>query len=179
MRGDEVGRTRSDAGDSTAEMIRRYRTGETLVEIGAATGVSRATVERRLKAAGVVLRPAGWRPGRRRRVVEDEDLVARYAAGESLNAIAAATGLYPTAVYYRLRRAGVELRSVAEARRNARLDLPVAEIVERYRAGETLVEIARSLGVSHHVIRCRLAEAGVERRRPGTYRRGEATKGSG
>jgi DNA-binding Lrp family transcriptional regulator len=168
--------TQREAGPSTDEMIRRYRAGETLVEVGAAMGVSGTTVERRLKRAGVVLRPAGWRPGRRRPDVEDEDLVARYAAGESLGAIGAATGLHPTAVHYRLRRAGVEMRSVAEARQYARLDLPIAEIIERYRAGDPIAAIGRSLGISHHVIRERLIEAGIKRR---TGRRRGATKGAG
>jgi hypothetical protein len=156
--------TQRGADPLTGELARLYRAGRTLVEIEAETGVGRATVERRLKAAGVVLRPAGWRPRRLRRDVENGDLVARYADGASLDAIGAATGLHPTAVHYRLRRAGAEMRSVAEARRNARLDLPVAEIVERYRAGEPIAAIGRSLGVSHHVIRERLIEAGAKQR---------------
>jgi hypothetical protein len=164
-RGDAVVRTGRDADDSTAEMIRRYLAGETLVEIEAATGVGRGAVERRLKRAGITLRPQGRIRGKRGRDAGDEDLVARYAAGESRGAIAAATGLHPPTVHYRLKRAGVEMRSVAEARRNARLDLPVAEIIERYRTGESTYAIGRLLGVSAQCIRERLIEAGVERRR--------------
>jgi hypothetical protein len=53
-------RTGRKADPSTDELVRFYRSGRSLVEIEAATGVGRGTVERRLKAAGIVLRPAGW-----------------------------------------------------------------------------------------------------------------------
>ncbi len=48
--------------------------------------------------------------------------------------------------------------------------LPESEIVRRYRSGETLMEIGRSLGVSHGVIRYCLVRAGVPRRHRGGYR---------
>jgi hypothetical protein len=94
-------------------------------------------------------------------------LVRRYRAGEILAMIAAATGLPPSTVSWRLRRAGVELNSAADRGRARRLDLPDAEIVARYRAGETLTAIGRALGISAPTVRARLIEAGVERRRPG------------
>jgi hypothetical protein len=155
----------------TDELVRRYRAGESCPAIGAATGLNRTTVQRRLKSAGVALRPAGWPRGRRRRDVEDSDLIARYRGGETLAVIAAATGLNRAAVHYRLKRAGVELRRGGKARGYGRLDLPVAAIIERYRAGESTCAIGRSLGVSAQAIRERLIEAGVERRPPGTHRR--------
>jgi hypothetical protein len=64
-----------------------------------------------------------------------------------------------------------QARTAAEARQHARLELPVAEIIERYRGGESTGAIGRSLGVSAQVIRERLIEAGVERRPRGTYPR--------
>ena len=86
-------------------------------------------------------------------------------AGETCRAIAAAAGLSRSAVHDRLRRAGVELRWGAEARRYERLDRPLGRIIERYRAGETTTAIGRSLGVSDEVVRRRLIKAAVERRR--------------
>ena len=94
-----------------------------------------------------------------------DEMVGRYRTGEPCRAIAAAAGLSCSAVHDRLRRAGVELRWGAEARRYERLDLPLGQIIERYRAGETTTAIGRSLGVSDEVVRRRLIKAAVERRR--------------
>ena len=102
-----------------------------------------------------------------------EEMVGRYRAGETCRAIAAAAGLSRSAVHNRLRRAGVELRRGAEARRYERLDLPLGRIIERYRAGETTTAIGRSLGVSDEVVRRRLIKAAVERRRPGVAKGGQ------
>jgi uncharacterized protein (DUF433 family) len=98
--------------------------------------------------------------------VSIEELARRYRSGESIEAIAAATGVNDWTVRHRLLRAGVVMRAPGRVRR-PRLDLDDAEIIERYRAGETTTAIAASLGVSHHAIRERLVWAGVERRRPG------------
>ena len=54
-------------------------------------------------------------------------------AGETLDMIAAMTGLSPSAVKFRLRRAGVALRRTGKVPGQGRLDLPVAEIIRRYR----------------------------------------------
>jgi hypothetical protein len=85
--------------------------------------------------------------------------------------IAAAIGLSRTTVSERLKRAGVEMRRGGTPPVYGRLDLPVADIIERYGAGESTCAIGRSLGVSAQVIRERLIEAGVERRPKGTHRR--------
>src|SRR6185312_11274916 len=103
-----------------------------------------------------------------------EEMVGRYRAGETCRAIAAAAGLSRSAVHIRLRRAGVELRWGAEARRYERLDLPLGRIIERYRAGETTTAIGHSLGVSDEVVRRRLIKAAVARRRPGSERGGQS-----
>ncbi len=42
--------------------------------------------------------------------------------------------------------------------------LPLAEVAERYRAGESTRVIAQSYGVSHHLVRRRLSELEIERR---------------
>ena len=101
-----------------------------------------------------------------------DEMVGRYRTGEPCRAIAAAAGLSRSAVHDRLRRAGVELRWGAEARRYERLDLPLGPIIERYRAGETTTAIGRSFGVSDEVVRRRLIKAAVERRRPGNAKGG-------
>ena len=44
------------------------------------------------------------------------------------------------------------------------IQLPLAKIAERYRAGESTRTIGRSYGVSHELVRQRLAAMGIERR---------------
>jgi uncharacterized protein (DUF433 family) len=156
---------------STDELVRRYQAGESCATIAAATGLCPTSVQGRLKRAGVKLRPPGRPASRGPLGASDADLVARYRAGETCKVIAEATGVSRTTIRERLRRAGIELRRGAEARSYERLDLPVAEIAERYRAGESTYEIGRSFGVSAHAIRERLIEAGVERRPKGTRQR--------
>jgi hypothetical protein len=100
-----------------------------------------------------------------------DDMARRYLSGETLAEIAVATGLSLSTVHVRLKRAGVQRRPGSRNPGRRRLDLPVAEIVGRYRAGETIGDIAGSLGVSGQAIRSRLIEAGVKRRPPGLPRR--------
>jgi hypothetical protein len=126
---------------SIDELVRRYRAGESCAAIAAATGSRPTTVQGRLKRAGVKLRPPG-RPASRGLIdVADADLVARYRAGETCPAIAAAIGMSESMVYDRLKRAGVEMRRGGKAPGYGRLDLPDVEIAERYRAGESTYEI--------------------------------------
>jgi hypothetical protein len=94
-----------------------------------------------------------------------EEMARRYQAGETVDVIAAATGLHHTTVRRRIKRAGVEMTQGDLARRNQRLDLPGDELARRYRAGESAEHIGLSLGVSSQTVRNRLAEMGVERRR--------------
>ena len=154
------------------ELVRRYHAGESCAAIAAATGSRPTTVQARLKRAGVKLRPPGSPASRGTLDATDADLYNRYRAGETGTAIAAATGLSESTVYGRLRRAGVEMRQGGVPKGHGRADLPVAEIVGRYRAGESTRAIGRSLGVSDWTVRKRLIEAGVARRPAGTHRRG-------
>jgi hypothetical protein len=157
-----VGWKRRDVGLSVDELIDRYQSSETLAVIAATTGLSLTAVYGRLKRAGVRLRPPGpcarELPG-----VSDADLVARYQAGATSRVIAAETGLSERMVYERLRRAGVEMRQGGVPKGHGRAELPLAEIVDRYHAGESTRTIGRALGVSNWTVRKRLIEAGVAR----------------
>jgi hypothetical protein len=62
-------------------------------------------------------------------------LVRRYRSGRTIAMIVAATGLNRESVRLRLKRAGIGLTPRGARRGSRRLDLPVTEIVERYRAG--------------------------------------------
>jgi DNA invertase Pin-like site-specific DNA recombinase len=111
----------------------------------------------------------------RRTTISDlsaDELVRLYQFGETIAMIAAMIDSNRESVRRRLKGAGIRLRPRGARHGRPRLDLPVTEIVERYLEGESIATIGRSLEVSHHVIRMRLIEAGVERRRPWSHRWG-------
>ena len=123
---------------------------------------------KRVAPQGIKLRPGSKRPGSGRLDLPIAEIARRNRAGQTLTMIAATTGMDPSTVRYRLRRAGVALRRTGKALGQGRLDLPVAEIIRRYRAGQSTQAIGRALGVSADTIHRRLVEAGVARRPPVT-----------
>jgi hypothetical protein len=148
-------------------MIRRYRAGETLAMLAATTGLCITALYRQLKGAGVKLRPPGRRPSTGGLVATDADLVARYRAGESCAAIAVATGLHPTVVYWRLRRAGVQMRPPGRVLGRGLPERTAAGIAERYRAGDTIAMIVAVTGLSRSTVYDRLRRAGIQLRPSG------------
>lgn len=96
-----------------------------------------------------------------------DDVVRRYANGETVLSIAGTLGVSHTTIQKRLRDAGV-LRRVAEdlrahKKRTAHA-LPLDEIARRYGEGESIKSIAHSFGVARVVINRRLDQLGVEHR---------------
>ncbi|HEX5618685.1 MAG TPA: hypothetical protein VFX51_09705 [Solirubrobacteraceae bacterium] len=105
-------------------------------ECGRRLHMSQSVVLRRLAACGIARRPSGGSPPR----LDTEEL-RRTAflyerVGLSLAAVARLEGIYPNAVRYRLRAAGVPLRPMGDSRRDSdepgRL-LRAAELVDRPR----------------------------------------------
>ncbi len=152
-------------GESTEGRAARRRVGLDTRERGQPSSRIRGTVGRLGSA------PEGRRPGEAATALHRPRFPARflrrYLAGASCVNIGADAGLTKSAVATRLRRKGVQLRPGGKGPGSGRLDLPVPEILERYRAGETIEAIGRSLGASTNAIRARLKKAGVERRRRG------------
>lgn len=93
-----------------------------------------------------------------------DDLIRRYAAGESHNAIAETLGVSGETIRDRLTRAGVRMRSKSEAPRPERVAVDSVAIVSRYLAGESEKALAAAFGISRSAIRMRLRKAGVEPR---------------
>ena len=86
------------------------------------------------------------------------DVARRYRFGESLSVIAAATGLDPSTVAYRLQRMGVPRRDSAEATRQARrIELDEDELLRLRREGMTMADVARRLGTTESTVSRRLA----------------------
>ncbi|WP_308170254.1 GntR family transcriptional regulator, partial [Acrocarpospora catenulata] len=153
-------RRRSAAGTglgvSAEEVVRRYEAGESMRAIAGSLGVDKLTVRCRLLAAGVEIRP----PGRHVPMVPDEELAGRYEAGETISAMAGSLGVDFSTVRSRLVAAGVRLRP--KGRAGKPLGVSDEELVRRYRGGERINAIARSLGVDFGRVRSRLLAAGVE-----------------
>jgi hypothetical protein len=96
--------------------------------------------------------------------LDTNDLVARYADGESVLSIAKALKVSHTTVQDRLRKAGV-LRSIAEDLRSYKratmTSLPTKTVVKLFNNGNSIMSLSKMFEVSRSVIRLRLIEAGV------------------
>ena len=84
----------------------RVDAGATLAQLAVITGLSASTVRRHCLAHGIAL--AG-RPGRRRKVPPDDEIIRRIEAGERPSDIAKSCGAHPSAVHLSLYRAGLRL----------------------------------------------------------------------
>ena len=148
---------RISVGISEAEIVARYLNGEGGSSIADSLNVSHTTVYKILHRSGVDIHA----PGRYRANVDFCDAVRRNHGGESLTSIASDLGVTPTTLHNRFVEAGIKVK------RNyvpPRKDVPVEEIVKRYKSGESIWQIADVYPVSHETIRKRLIEAGVELR---------------
>jgi hypothetical protein len=104
--------------------------------------------------------------------VSIDELIRRYQSGESCAAIAAAMGSRPTTVHARLKRADVKLRPAGRPAIQGPLGATEADLVARYRAGQTCAEIGAGTGLHHSTVNYRLKRAGVAMR-PGGSRAGK------
>lgn len=92
------------------EIATLYASGLDSDSIGYRAGCSGSTVLAICRAMGVPIRPPGAPPPRKRLPLTDEQIIARYKAGESGPRIAQACDVAVTTVYYTLRRHGVTIR---------------------------------------------------------------------
>lgn len=94
--------------------------------------------------------------------------------GETLKEISERWGISRQRVSQLLRRAGVDVRANARARRDARRAPRDAEIVELYEAGGLHAEIAQKVGCSKATVTKALSDAGIDGRRNWDSRRRRA-----
>lgn len=132
------------------EVIARYQSGESTRQLGAAYGCSETTIIAILKRNSIPRRA-----GRRIDLpVTDEELARRYLEERvELQQLATELGVKPNLVSRRVAAAGVVVPVG-----HRRMDLPDAEIVRRYKAGESANRIAKSYGVSHVTVMRRVRE---------------------
>lgn len=91
------------------QLAAAYRRRGSVVAVAADLGVAFETARRWLIDAGIELQSRG-RPSRAANRVGADDLIDRYQRGESVAAIASATGVSPGTVRNRLLDAGIALR---------------------------------------------------------------------
>ncbi|MFF2864487.1 LysM peptidoglycan-binding domain-containing protein [Streptomyces rubiginosohelvolus] len=131
------------------QLVQHYQDGQTLAALAAKHGCGTTTIRDLLESCGV--QPRG-------RCIQlsatPEELARRYVDGrERLQDMAAEFGVSVATISARLAEAGVKVPLGAR-----RLDLPDAEILERYRKGETVGRLAAAYGVSYPAIKRRIRE---------------------
>lgn len=141
-----------------------YAAGYGSFAIGHALACAHTTALRRIRAAGVTIRP----PRGRAKPWTDADLeryAGEYLRGRSLRSIARESGHHHPNVGEWLRATGVVPATPAHCGRpKVMTPAKIAEAVERYVAGESCGTIARAMGVTSGSVWYALRAAGVTTR---------------
>ncbi|MEU8836576.1 DUF559 domain-containing protein [Streptomyces sp900116325] len=137
-------------------IIERYQSGASARELGVELGVSHRTIAARLSKAGVELRGTG---AARKASVKLQhivpDVLSRFDRGDRPTAIAKALCISADGVK------SILVDNGRDSDANIPLPLNVGEMVRRYAAGESAVDIAASMGTSASTVKRRLIQAGV------------------
>lgn len=148
------------------DLIQRYLAGESLNSLTKLYRTDRSTIREVLDVHGI--KPRGQAEATRLATAANVDsaaLVARYAVGESVHALAKAFGVDPYAVRRVLSEAEVTARVHAESMRLTRtVHLDEPEVVRRYMEGESAKTLALAYGHSERIIYRVLSDHGVTAR---------------
>lgn len=154
--------------EQTDEMVDRYTRGESCGSIGRAMGLQTASVARALARLGIRERQQS------KYAISDgleQEVLARYETGESMNALAIAYGVSPTTIRDLLVRHGNKRRPRG-GRYRVITGQQREQIITRYQAGQSQHAVARALGISQTSVGRTLSAAGVAvRHRPATRER--------
>ena len=139
--------------------IAAWKKSASIQQCATTLGVSRSFVEKVLVRNGL----HQFRPTKASRSVDYDAVIEFYKASQNYPETAAKFGVCIATV-----RRICQMHGVAPGKGNARYkgknDLPMDQIIERYKKGETCAEIGRDFGVDDEVIRRRLKRRGVARR---------------
>lgn len=146
------------------DIVRRYRSGETIKSIGMSLGlVDTQTLRKRLyelvepRSRGETARLTFTKP-----IANLDTLAARHAAGETLFSLAREIGVKCETLQRRFRDAGHAVRTGRDRRWSRQL--PVGELVSKYNSGVSILELSRTYKADRGGIALRLVAAGVELR---------------
>jgi transposase len=138
-------------------VVQMYSEGLSMRQVSEHFGVSESCVVRIVGAAGVVARERSGRP--RGSAVDDFSLVRAYVAGKTSVEVAEEFGVAGSTVIDAVRSAGEVVRPGGAQK----LDIP-SSVVEQYKQGVSVPEIAKSLGVSSGPVERVLKEEGIQMR---------------
>lgn len=131
------------------DLVQRYVGGETMASLSKRFRTDRTTIHVVLSEHGVQPRdPVEARLSARRRIVDGDDLAARYVVGESVHALSKRFGVDQYVVRRVLREHDVPLRDRADAFSLVVHALDEDAIAARYMAGESVKELLRAFRTS-------------------------------
>lgn len=131
------------------DIIKSYYCGKSIKQLSKECGIGVKVLTRRLQEFGVKLRSRADAANlANTKVIPSlESLIERYQAGEPLTKLGAEVGVKGESLARHFRNAGVTLRTSLEARR-ARAKVIPTEVIERYKAGESLFVLAKEFGIA-------------------------------
>lgn len=155
-----------------SEIASRYRAGETIAKIAAASGMHSTTVRRWLRNLKVEVRPPGPRKGTRmppkKRLLTPERMAAMYREGQSCPQIAKLAGVHETTVRRTIKAImGVKLRQRGGqfSPWNGRLRELERAVCDAWVAGDSIITIQKDLHCGHRRIRMILDAVGFPHHR--------------
>ncbi|MEU0834338.1 helix-turn-helix domain-containing protein [Streptomyces sp. NPDC005969] len=141
----------------TQEIVAAYEHGESLREIAAKYECSPTTIRNELRRAGTQLRPRGSQEQRGKLPLPEEEIVERYANGETLRSLATAYGISTGPIRRILAAHETEMRD-ARPPTIEELGVSMKEVYRRHREGESGNALAAEHGISPRTVRRYLAE---------------------
>lgn len=103
-----------------------------------------------------------------------EEVIRRYEDGEGTASLAVDVGVRPEAIRRALKRRGIVLRPAGDeqrgkprSERRALTDEQTAEMIQRYQAGETMVDLGRAFTINPNTVSKILQREGVQPRPKG------------
>lgn len=139
------------------EARRLYESGLSFTRISAKMGGDPQTIGRRLKAAGVAIRPAG----RRHLDLDIDRIVALKRSGVRNRKIAEEFGVSVPTIRHRLLAVGVIQRRRPPQHR---IKIDIDEACRLYQSGMSIMNVALEMDLDVTLVRRRLVETGIERR---------------
>lgn len=141
-----------------SEILDAYQETPDLDQIAERLGMKRSAVYQVLYRFGIRFGGSGCRIERK----HDYDLVLKmFQELDNQHEVARRLGIAPAIVSQILIRMGVRL---GRGRRNPTHKLPMDEVIARYNAGESTIDLAASYGVDPEVIRKSMKRKGADRR---------------
>lgn len=137
-------------------VIEAYERTKSQKEVAKLLGMGQGKVSEILRKQGIHVGR-----GRNQRHMQPEEVIRLWHEIHNQHEIARRLGFSPTSVGILLRKHGIQ---VGRGTKSPIHHLPMLDVIARYRAGESTLDLGKAYGVDSEVIRRRLRSAGVPRR---------------